>query len=92
MQGAPFQIADSQHDSSQPTTGGEAEWTGGDEGPTSLSEARASPTQIVTDSALLPRWHRKPCERRHVESNPVSLAMVFIMYQEAHNFQRMLDN
>lgn len=33
MQGSPFQIADSPHNSSQPTTDGEAEWIGDDEGP-----------------------------------------------------------
>lgn len=27
-----------------------------------------------------------------MQSKPISLAMVFIMYQEAHNFHCMLDN
>lgn len=34
----------------------------------------------------------KPYEWHNAESNPISFAVVFITYEEAHNFQCMFDN
>lgn len=50
LQGSPFQIAESQRDYSQSTTGGEAEWIGGGEGPWSwVPSALVMPLLTYTD-------------------------------------------
>lgn len=67
-------------------------WRSLNAGPIIFSDAKAPPTEIITDSALSSSRHIKACERQNAESNPIRLAMVFITYQDAHNFQSMFDN
>lgn len=55
----------------------------------SLHLHRSSQIQLYYQE---PSGNRRPCKWQNVESNPISLAMVFITYQEAHNFQCMFDN
>ena len=60
--------------------------------PISFSDVNASSAEIIIDSAVSLRQHIKASEWQNEKSNPISFAMVFITYQDAHNFQSIFDN